>query len=233
MSRTPIRRLATVAAAAAAGVLGGAVLVGTVLAQSAPQFSDVPPNHPFADEVEAIADAGITTGFADGTYRPGAPVSRGAMAAFMGRGFGRAVGGTSQATLGGGSGLDSAAVASATVPAGAAQSGNGYVLVTASATVVADDTDGGDGVSLRIFDEGGIESSAASRATLPPATAAPALGGSTVELSQTWVFPLAADESSDYTAIVEMTDPGLETDETTVHGSISALYVPFGQPSSP
>ena len=43
-------------------------------------FTDSEPGDPFHDEIEAIAAAGITTGFPDGTFRPGDPVSRQAMA---------------------------------------------------------------------------------------------------------------------------------------------------------
>jgi hypothetical protein len=53
------------------------------------QFPDVPDGHPFHDAIGAIAKAGITTGFTDGTYRPSDPVTRQAMAAFMQRGLGR------------------------------------------------------------------------------------------------------------------------------------------------
>lgn len=46
-------------------------------------FSDVPTTHPFFDEIEWMADRGISTGYADGTYRPSADVTRQAMSAFM------------------------------------------------------------------------------------------------------------------------------------------------------
>jgi hypothetical protein len=66
-----------------------AISVATV-AGAIDDFSDVSNGHPFHDEISAIADAGITTGFEDGTYRSGAAVSRGSMAAFLGRGLTRA-----------------------------------------------------------------------------------------------------------------------------------------------
>lgn len=53
------------------------------------QFSDVPDSYAFHDEIDRIADAGITTGFSDGTFRPSDTVRRGPMAAFMGRMGGR------------------------------------------------------------------------------------------------------------------------------------------------
>ncbi len=50
---------------------------------NAPRFSDVPTNHPFHDAIRWLASERISTGYADGTFRPSAPVSRQAMAAFL------------------------------------------------------------------------------------------------------------------------------------------------------
>jgi len=52
-----------------------------------PTFSDVPEDHPFFIEIEALAASGITTGYDDGTFRPSANVTRQAMAAFLVRGL--------------------------------------------------------------------------------------------------------------------------------------------------
>lgn len=46
-------------------------------------FSDVPPTHPFYADVCWLVGEGITDGYQGGTYRPSAPVSRQAMAAFL------------------------------------------------------------------------------------------------------------------------------------------------------
>jgi streptogramin lyase len=46
-------------------------------------FSDVPIGSTFYAEVEWLVSEGITTGFPGGTYRPGEPVTRQAMSAFM------------------------------------------------------------------------------------------------------------------------------------------------------
>jgi Tol biopolymer transport system component len=51
---------------------------------SAP-FDDVSASHPFATEIAWAADEGITTGYPDGTFRPGATVTRQATAAFLHR----------------------------------------------------------------------------------------------------------------------------------------------------
>jgi hypothetical protein len=50
-------------------------------------FSDVPGDHPFAPEIGWAAGSGVAQGYADGTFHPGAPVSRQAMAAFLHRLF--------------------------------------------------------------------------------------------------------------------------------------------------
>lgn len=49
----------------------------------APTFSDVPPTHPFADAIRWLAEEEITTGFADGTFRPGNEITRMALAAWV------------------------------------------------------------------------------------------------------------------------------------------------------
>ncbi|MCC5954143.1 MAG: CocE/NonD family hydrolase [Acidimicrobiia bacterium] len=46
-------------------------------------FSDVDVDHPFCGEIEWLANSGITGGFEDGSFKPTAPVSRQAMAAFL------------------------------------------------------------------------------------------------------------------------------------------------------
>lgn len=50
-----------------------------------PTFDDVANSHPFFTEIEWLAETEVTTGFPDGTYRPGAPVTRGSFAAFLHR----------------------------------------------------------------------------------------------------------------------------------------------------
>ena len=77
-TRRPYGRPVTVLGMVALMILMAA---GGVLASH--QFSDVPDDHPFHDEIGWMADAEITGGFADGTFRPTNPVTRMAMAAFM------------------------------------------------------------------------------------------------------------------------------------------------------
>lgn len=53
-----------------------------------PPFDDVPLTHPFGEDIVWLVDNGITTGFPDGTFRPGAVVTRQATAAFLYRSAG-------------------------------------------------------------------------------------------------------------------------------------------------
>jgi hypothetical protein len=46
-------------------------------------FTDVTPTTPFYKEITWLADTEITGGFSDGSFRPGQPVNRDAMAAFL------------------------------------------------------------------------------------------------------------------------------------------------------
>lgn len=50
---------------------------------TAAAFTDVPAADPFCGEIAWLASTGITTGYADGTFRPGQAVTREAMAAFI------------------------------------------------------------------------------------------------------------------------------------------------------
>jgi ribosomal protein L30/L7E len=44
---------------------------------SGQRFSDVPPDHPFYEFIERMAVRGIISGYADGTFQPGNPATRG------------------------------------------------------------------------------------------------------------------------------------------------------------
>jgi glucose/arabinose dehydrogenase len=61
---------------------------GSVRHITAATFTDVGPDHPFAEQIEWVAAQGISEGYADGTFRPQSPVSRQAMAAFLYRAAG-------------------------------------------------------------------------------------------------------------------------------------------------
>ncbi len=50
-----------------------------------PQFSDVPTSHPFYKHISWLAEEGVVSGFSDGTFRPGASLTRGQLAVILTR----------------------------------------------------------------------------------------------------------------------------------------------------
>jgi hypothetical protein len=65
-----------------------AILTGGTMAWAGgggPTFNDVPESHTFYEEIEWMAQVGITQGYPDGGYHPNEPVTRQAMSAFMQR----------------------------------------------------------------------------------------------------------------------------------------------------
>lgn len=71
------------------GTLRHDVRTGVVYADTGWTFADIPPGHPFHTEVMWAYRTGITTGWADGTFRPVDPIDRNAMAAFLYRKAGK------------------------------------------------------------------------------------------------------------------------------------------------
>ncbi len=55
------------------------------IAPGSATFDDVAPGSPFAADIAALADAGVTTGCGEGAFCPAAPVTRAQMAAFLRR----------------------------------------------------------------------------------------------------------------------------------------------------
>jgi hypothetical protein len=55
------------------------------LADQAPAFVDVSPASPHADAIGALTEAGLLTGFPDGSFRPNDPLTRGQMARILER----------------------------------------------------------------------------------------------------------------------------------------------------
>jgi hypothetical protein len=65
--------------------LAGVLEMDDLTPPADPSFDDVGTSHPFFLEVEWMAASEISTGYDDGTFRPGAVVTRQAMSAFMHR----------------------------------------------------------------------------------------------------------------------------------------------------
>ncbi|WP_203656708.1 S-layer homology domain-containing protein, partial [Demequina activiva] len=52
-------------------------------ARAATSFADVSSGHVFAKHIQWLADSGVTSGYANGTFGPSDAVTRGQMAAFL------------------------------------------------------------------------------------------------------------------------------------------------------
>jgi hypothetical protein len=73
-------------------LIGGAVALvglaaavgGTASWAAGRSFTDVPPSHPFYDEITWAEDQGVVNGYPDGSFKPGNTVTRQAAAAFLG-----------------------------------------------------------------------------------------------------------------------------------------------------
>ncbi len=219
VDRGRTRRLATIVFVAAVVTLASAVT-----AVASHQFSDVPDGHPFHDDITALADAGVTTGYGDGTFRPGATVTRQAVAAFTSRSSGRvALGAMPEAAI---NGDDPAALVGAvTVEPGATGSGNGFVLLSGTASAYSDmvgpcpcelaavlvDIDTEQPINVSFFD-------------LPGEATASGYASNSTSLQ--WVVPIVADQARTFALFVGVED--LDADDIFVFGELTGLYAPFG-----
>jgi hypothetical protein len=82
---TTSKRRAVGWAAAVCALVMVASVTSTSVVLASHSFSDVPDSNTFHDDISWMAANGISTGYAGGTFRPGEPVTRQAMAAFMHR----------------------------------------------------------------------------------------------------------------------------------------------------
>ena len=81
---SPIRRMSR-RRAAIFGVIAALILALPMAVLASHQFDDVPTDHLFHSDIDALADAGITGGCSADNYCPGSFVTRGQMAAFLNR----------------------------------------------------------------------------------------------------------------------------------------------------
>jgi hypothetical protein len=211
------RSLLTIAASALVALVisGGVAVAGG-------GFTDVPPSYPFADEIDAIAQAGITTGFNDGTYRPGDPVSRGAMAAFMGRGFGRAAYGVDSDS----NPADNTNTSGAQVQitAGATGTGTtGYVVVQGTAQMSTAEADCQCTLAMEIVD---VTDNVFGSTRTSMSNDVNAIGINVHSTSAQARFVIEDEETHTYRVRFRATTAGGNT-AITVSSDITAVYVPF------
>jgi len=130
--------LAVAGIALITGLIGG--LVG--VASGSHIFGDVPESHAFHDEIGALSDAGIATGFTGNActsaglsspcYKPGASITRGQMAFQLTQGLGR-ISSDDQTTANPADGTN--VIAESPMTGAAASGHSGYVRVDANASV--------------------------------------------------------------------------------------------------
>lgn len=70
---------------AVVGMVMVSALVGGGVSWATQNFTDVPPANPFYDEIQWASTHGIVNGYPDGSFKPGANVTRQASVAFLGR----------------------------------------------------------------------------------------------------------------------------------------------------
>lgn len=217
MSRfAPIKRLVPVAAVAlVVSLLGGS------FASAAGPFSDVGDTHPFKDEIQAIVQAGITTGYNDGTYRPAAPVTRGAMAAFMARGFGRI--NSAAGTANNPADNTNTQLGVASIRSGAESGTGGYVHLTADAQMSVTVAECQCVLVLEIVDQA-TNTVVATRTSM--SNTFNVLGINTQSVSAGGVVQIPANVTRTYQLRVRATTAG-NNDSITLSGRIVATYVPF------
>jgi hypothetical protein len=193
------------------------------------QFSDVANTNQFHDNINNLADAGITRGCGDGTtYCPTNAVNRQQMAGFLNRGLGRA------ATGWGFIGFDEAAttyVTGTTVTTGGLEGGTGFVVVTASATAYTA-VAGVCPCELAVYVEGPSEISPAMWFDVSDTVTPTGYRNGSGTVS--WVFAAPSGTEQTYLLGVDVSATGTlpTTDDTAIEGTITAVYVPFGSDGS-
>lgn len=204
-----------------AAIVFASALLGGGVALAGSTFSDVPPSHPFHDEIELIAQAGITEGYADGTYRPADPVSRGAMAAFMSRGFGRSdVDDGSIPTANDGTEYTVAAI---TMASGATSGTGGYIVLNGTADGSFTASDCPCYVRTELYD---VSAAAAEAVNIDVVGDHDVFFGTTfASASSTWRFAIPPNALRTYR--LNVTINTASGDPATIGGQITGTYVPF------
>jgi hypothetical protein len=189
----------------------------TTATASTNTFTDVPIGHPFREEIGAIAGAGIAAGYPDGRYRPAAPLTRQAMAAFLARGLGRAAyasGGTT------GSGTSERTVTSLAIAHGA----SGYLVIQAATTgSVATDY-----LCPCLMESRLVAGTRQSPRTSDQLAGEEQPGGTVVgSTANTWLLPVHGEGSTTVTLLARRANATTGNPSATFTGTLTAQYVPF------
>ena len=220
--RRPRRSLLAVLAALAL------VIPGAALASH--QFSDVPTEHLFHDDIARAYAARLTTGCTPTTFCPDSSVTRGQMTAFLNRGLGR----LAEANLTGSLTSTGANVTlgTVTIQAGNPQGGTALVFVSASVNVYTTAAGCPCEVRFDLQDQVGSDVSPYILIDLP---AIPAGDNDTDEIAVIQgVAVVPTGVARTYSVVASRT---LGTATLLPYGQLDAIYVPFsgtgGNPAAP
>jgi hypothetical protein len=201
-----------------------AVVVGVPAAVYASHaFSDVPNGASFHSEIGNVAGAAITGGCGAGKYCPAANVTRGQMAAFLGRGLGRAASGFGIPTPATTEGI---LVSSITIKPGSATGGT--VMLQLTATVHATIIDEAGCPCETIFwiqDDTDDLSFDVILQNQGPLVGTDVFANQTENGATSFFIEVPSGVEQTYD-LIAMTTAG--TGEVFAYGDLSAAYVPFG-----
>jgi hypothetical protein len=196
-----------------------------LLVASHEPFSDVTDSYLFHQEIGDLYNARIVTGTSATTYGPNLEVQRGAMAAFIHRSAGRAARAQDQISVTANT-FDNT-VTSLTIKTGGVGGGTGFLVVNASATVVA--AAGTCPCTLAVrpgigTSEPGLWEFETITDTASPYALGPVRTGSA---TTQWVFPVGSGSTVtvELRAALYMTTPA---SGASIQGHLTATYVPLG-----
>lgn len=212
-----------------------ASLVGGLLATAAgAAFQDVNENTPYAEHVSSVQEAGIATGYGDGTFRPQNPINRQQAATWIDRAASRtaldyADEQSEHAPVNPGDPVR--VLATVEVGSPAAATGGGWVTLqgyAAAATQAANGTGCPCAVDVRVYDSDGDEvalgimtvpgpSSDDERTNMGPAAITPVAG----------IVHLPGGTSETYTLELELVDG--DVGSVYVAGTLIATYAPMAE----
>ncbi len=188
-------------------------------------FTDVPSTNPHHPAVAEVADAGITTGCAEGRYCPGQAVTRDQMATFLTRTGSSAYAADSTTVLVPAGGAASGVPVTVQVP-GPGSGGQQNVVLQGSVTVHGPGAISGCPCEVEAFLYRASDDaqSLSSWATLPGEAASS--GTTAVSLPVTWAVPQSSARSERYDLAVFVDGTAVTT--LRADAALTAVTAPFG-----
>ena len=206
----------------ALGIAVALIAISVPLAVGSHQFTDVPNGHIFHTNVANLANSGVTAGCGGGNYCPDDPVTRGAMAAFLNRGLGRATTRQQQLVIDGSGTYN---MAELTIETGGTPGGTGFIVLFGTASIRVD----GDGYCPCTF---GMSpeptNSLYTYTSLPDIDSPPFANWKLASVSNNAVAPVMSGTSQTFRIAISLNTTTTSTDDIVLSAQLSAVYVPFG-----